>query len=265
VAEPAPRPVTTLRAAVESIAAEAGQLALARFGTDFRRWEKTPGSPVCEVDIDIDRMLKTRLSALLPDAGWLSEETADNPARLARDRLWVVDPIDGTRDYIRARPGWCVSIALVERGRVVIGVLDAPARGEIWSAALGEGATLNGAALQAGSRTDFPGSRVPTDALPKADRDLVVVEKPNSIALRIAMVAADRADLVATLRWGNEWDIAAAILVASEAGAVVTDALGAPLVFNKPRPQAFGVLVSTPGIHASAVQRLADRARAING
>ena len=162
MAEPPPSSVTTLRAAVESIAAEAGQMALARFGTDFHRWEKTPGSPVCEVDIDIDQMLKARWSALLPDAGWLSEETADNPARLARDRLWVVDPIDGTRDYIRARPGWCVSIALVERGRVVIGVLDAPARGEIWSAALGEGATLNGAALQAGSRTDFPGSRVPS-------------------------------------------------------------------------------------------------------
>ena len=265
MAEPPPGPATTLRAAVESIAAEAGQTALARFGTDFRRWEKTPGSPVCEVDIDIDRMLKVRLSALLPDAGWLSEETADNPARLARDRLWVVDPIDGTRDYIRARPGWCVSIALVERGRVVIGVLDAPARGEIWSAALGEGATLNGAALQAGSRTDFPGSRVPTDALPKADRDLVVVDKPNSIALRIAMVAADRADLVATLRWGNEWDIAAAALVASEAGAAVTDAVGIPLVFNKPRPQAFGVVASTRGIHRAAIARLADRAAAILG
>jgi len=253
VAEPPPGPATTLREAVESIAAEAGQMALARFGTDFHRWEKTPGSPVCEVDIDIDRMLKVRLSALLPDAGWLSEETADNPARLTRDRLWVVDPIDGTRDYIRARPGWCVSIALVERGRVVIGVLDAPARGEIWSAALG------------GSRTDFPGSRVPTDALPKADRDLVVVEKPNSIALRIAMVAADRADLVATLRWGNEWDIAAAALVASEAGAAVTDAVGIPLVFNKPRPQAFGVVASTRGIHRAAIARLADRAAAILG
>ena len=111
-------------------------MALARFDTDFRRWEKTPGSPVCEVDLDIDRMLKARLTALLPDAGWLSEETADNADRLGRDRLWVVDPIDGTRDYIRARPGWCVSIALVERGHVVIGVLDAPSRGERWSAAL---------------------------------------------------------------------------------------------------------------------------------
>lgn len=236
-------------------------MALDRFGTDFRRWEKTPGSPVCEVDIDIDRMLKARLSALLPDAGWLSEETADNADRLAQDLLWVVDPIDGTRDYIRARPGWCVSVALVDRGRPMIAILDAPSRGEHWRAVVGEGATRNGIALQAGDRADFAGARTPVDALPKADRDLVMVHKPNSIALRIAMVAADEADLVATLRWGNEWDIAAAILIASEAGAVVSDALGESLVFNKPRPQAFGVLTCTPGIHTAAVERLADRAR----
>jgi myo-inositol-1(or 4)-monophosphatase len=246
---------------VSGIAAEAGAMAHDRFDTDFRRWEKTPGSPVCEVDLDVDRMLKARLSALLPDAGWLSEETADNADRLAHDLLWVVDPIDGTRDYIRARPGWCVSVALVDRGRSVIGILDAPSRGEHWLAVIGQGATRNGVTLHAGNRTDFPGSRTPVDALPKADRDLVMVHKPNSIALRIAMVAADEADLVATLRWGNEWDIAAAVLVASEAGATVSDALGVPLVFNKPRPQAFGVLTSTPGIHLAAVERLADRAR----
>jgi myo-inositol-1(or 4)-monophosphatase len=251
--------------AVASIAAEAGAMALDRFDTDFQRWEKTPGSPVCELDIAIDRMLKARLSTLLPEAGWLSEETADSADRLAHDLLWVVDPIDGTRDYIRARPGWCVSVALVDRGKPVIGILEAPSRNERWHAVIGQGSTRNGVPLKASDRTDFPGSRTPVDALPKADRDLVMVHKPNSIALRIAMVAADEADLVATLRWGNEWDIAAAILVASEAGAVVSDALGALLVFNKPRPQAFGVLVSTPGIHPAAVARLADRARAING
>ena len=251
--------------AVSKIAAEAGAMAHDRFDTDFQRWEKTPGSPVCEVDIAIDRMLKARLSTLLPEAGWLSEETADNADRLAHDLLWVVDPIDGTRDYIRARPGWCVSIGLVDRGRPVIGILDAPTRGEHWRAVAGRGATRNGVPLKAGTRTDFAGSRTPVDALPKADRDLVMVHKPNSIALRIAMVAADEADLVATLRWGNEWDIAAAVLVASEAGAVVSDALGAPLVFNKPRPQAFGVLACTSGIHTAAIERLADRAHAVLG
>ena len=107
------------------------------------------------------------------------------------------------------------------------------------------------------------GARVPADVLAKADRDLfVLAPKPNSIALRMAMVAADEADLVATLRWGNEWDIAAAALIATEAGAAVTDALSAPLVFNQRNPRAFGVLTTAPAIHAAAVERLAPRARA---
>ena len=242
---------------------EAAAMALSRWRTDVARTEKSDGSPVCEVDLDVDRMLHARLSALLPEAGWLSEETVDNAERLSARYVWVVDPIDGTRDYIRGRSGWCVSVALVEAGRVVIAVLDAPARGEVWRAVAGGGATLNGRPTRAGEQGAIVGARVPADALPKVDRDLVAVEKPNSIALRMAMVAADRADLVATMRWGNEWDIAAAALVAEEAGASITDALGRPLVFNKPQPRAFGVLTSTRGIHAAAVERLAGRARAV--
>ncbi|MCD2315026.1 3'(2'),5'-bisphosphate nucleotidase CysQ [Sphingomonas sp. IC-11] len=238
---------------------------MARFRTDFARWEKVPGNPVCEVDLAVDRMLRERLSVLLPDAGWLSEETADNPDRLAHRRIWVVDPIDGTRDYIRGRAGWAVSVALVEDGRPVIGVLDAPVRDEVWQASAGRGATLNGRPLVASRRDEFAGARVPTDALPKADRDLTMVEKPNSIALRMAMVADDRADLVATLRWGNEWDIAAAALIATEAGGMVTDALGADLAFNKPDPCAFGVITSSRGIHPAALERLSARAQSVLG
>lgn len=256
-------PVNDLANAVAAIAQEAGELAMARFRTDFARWEKVPGSPVCEVDLAVDTMLRDRLSQLLPDAGWLSEETADHPDRLARDRIWVVDPIDGTRDYIRGRAGWAVSVALVEAGHPVIGVLVAPVRDELWLAHAGGGATLNGQAITASRRRDFPGARVPTDALPKADRDLAMVAKPNSIALRMAMVADDRADLVATLRWGNEWDIAAAALIAIEAGGAATDALGAALVFNKPDPCAFGVITSSRGIHQAALDRLSARARSV--
>lgn len=251
----------TLVDAVAAIAAEAGRLAMARWSDDFSRWEKSPGNPVSDIDLEVDALLRTRLFALDPEAGWLSEETADNADRLACRRLWVVDPIDGTRDYLRGRPGWAVSIALVDQGLPVIGVLDAPARGEVWSAVMGAGAHRNGQPVRAGGRTQFAGARVPNDVLPSADSDLVLVAKPNSIALRIAMVAADEADLVATLRWGFEWDIAAAALIAMEAGASVTDAFGAPLAFNTPSAQAFGLLATTPGIHGAAVARLADRAK----
>jgi len=252
--------VADLVDAVAAIAAEAGAAALARRNGEVRQWEKAPGHPVCDVDLEIDAMLRTALGALLPDAGWLSEETVDSPARLARRRIWVVDPIDGTRDYLRGRPGWAVSIALVEGDRVALGVLDAPARGEAWRAAAGVGAWRNGDRLATSDRTMLAGARVPADELPRIDRDLARVAKPNSIALRIGMVAAGEADLLATLRWGHEWDIAAAALIAAEAGATVTDALGRKLRFNTPRGEAFGVLATAPGIHAAAVERLRPRA-----
>lgn len=252
--------MTELIDAITAIAAEAGRLAMGRWRGDFQRWEKAGGEPVCEVDLAVDGFLKHALGALAPDAGWLSEETADDPARLACDRVWVVDPIDGTRDYVRGREGWAISIALVERGVPVAAVLDAPAIGQVWRATRGGGAWRDGERLAASTRAELPGARVPADALPRHDRDLVAVAKPNSIALRIAKVAADEADLVATVRWGNEWDLAAAALIASEAGASVSDALGAPLRFNTPAGETFGILACAPGIHAAAVERLRARA-----
>ena len=202
----------------------------------------------------------TELQALLPSAGWLSEETVDHPERLERGLCWLVDSIDGTRDFIRGRSGWAVSVALISVGRPLFGMLAAPARDEFWSAEAGQGAWRNGKRLSASKRTKLAGARVPADQLAKVDRDLTMVTKPNSIALRIAMVAADEADLLATLQWGFEWDVAAATLIAREAGASVSDAFGQPLDYNKRDPRAFGVLVTAPAIHIAAVERLAERA-----
>jgi myo-inositol-1(or 4)-monophosphatase len=246
--------------AVSAIVREAGEIAAGRCDTDYKRWEKAPGNPVCEIDLEVDAFLRERLSALDPEAGWLSEESLDASDRMERNRLWVVDPIDGTRDYLRGRPGWCVSVALVEDRTPLIGILDAPARGEHWCAEKGLGAWRNGERLRVSGRSALAGARVPTDQLPEIDRDLVAVAKPNSIALRIGLVAAGEADLVATLRWGFEWDIAAAALIAAEAGATVSGALGQPLAFNSASGEAFGVLVATPAIHAEAVERLRARA-----
>ena len=249
--------------AFQDIVREGGRIAHARWpgdGHDLHSWDKTPGNPVSEADLAVDVFLKRELGRLLPAAAWLSEETADDKVRTQSSLAWLVDPIDGTRDYVRGRTGWSVSVALISAGRPLIGMLAAPARGEEWFGLAGRGSTLNGRKLVASSRTELAGARVPTDQLPSADSDLVAVEKPNSIALRIAMVADDRADLLATLRWGFEWDIAAATLIAREAGAQVSDAFGNPLAYNKHDPRDFGVLVSSPGIHTAAVERLADRA-----
>jgi myo-inositol-1(or 4)-monophosphatase len=251
------------RARLEDICTEAGRMALGQWpggGHALESWEKEPGSPVCTADLAVDAFLRRELCVLLPAAGWLSEESVDHPERLARGLCWLVDPIDGTRDFIAGRTGWSVSVALVSAGKPLIGLLVAPAREEVWSAVAGQGAWLNGRPLAASTRAELPGARVPSTQLPPEDQDLTMVERPNSIALRIAMVADDRADLVATLRWGFEWDIAAATLIAREAGAAVGDAFGRPISYNKRDPRAFGVLVTAPGIHAAAVERLAERA-----
>ncbi len=256
------------RPRLEAIVREAGRIAMASWpgaGHALEVWEKSPGDPVCAADLAVNSYLRIELQKLLPAAGWLSEETADAPQRLAGDLLWLVDPIDGTRDFIGGRAGWAVSVALVNAGRPLLGYLDAPARDEFWHAEAGQGSWRNGEALAASRRTTLPGSRVPARVTGPEDADLVLVDQPNSIALRIAMVAADAADLVATLRWGWEWDIGAAALIAREAGAVVTDVFGQPLNYNKRDPRAFGLLVTAPAIHAAAVERLADRAKALAG
>jgi myo-inositol-1(or 4)-monophosphatase len=254
------------QARLRAIMAQAGAIAMARWpggepsakGLDV--WEKSPNNPVCSADLEVDAFLRAQLGALLPAAGWLSEETADDPAQRGGSLIWLVDPIDGTRDYIHGRPGWAVSVALISAGRPLIGMLAAPARGEFWEAHAGQGGWLNGRPIHASRRASLPGARVPAKSLPREDADLTMVDQPNSIALRIAMVADDRADLVATLRWGFEWDIGAACLIAREAGAAVSDAFGQTLGYNKPDPRAFGVVVCAPAIHGAAVDRLAERA-----
>jgi len=250
----------------QEIVREAGRMAYARWpgsGHTLESWEKKPGDPVSEADLAVDKFLRRELGRLLPAAAWLSEESTDDPVRIGQDLIWLVDPIDGTRDFVRGSAGWAISVALVSAGKPLIGMLSAPARDEEWFSVAGRGATLNGNTLNASKRLEFSGARVPVDQLPSADSDLVVVDKPNSIALRIAMVADDRADLVATLRWGFEWDIGAAALIAREAGALVTDAFGKPLAYNKRDPRDFGVLVSAPAIHREAVARIAERAETL--
>ncbi len=149
---------------LKEIVREAGRIALGQWpgaGHRVESWEKTPGVPVCAADIEVDGFLKRELGALLPAAGWLSEETVDHPERLAKGLCWLVDPIDGTRDFLRGRSGWAVSVALVSNARPLIGMLAASARGEEWFGVAGQGSWRNGERLAASTRTEFPGAARP--------------------------------------------------------------------------------------------------------
>ncbi|MDT0575802.1 3'(2'),5'-bisphosphate nucleotidase CysQ [Croceicoccus sp. F390] len=250
------------REELERIVREAGRIGMGLWpgaGHAPQVWDKPDKSPVSAADMAVDTFLRTELSTLVPQAGWLSEETEDTLERLGRDLIWLVDPIDGTRDFLRGRDGWAVSVALIKSGQPLIASLYAPAKDEFWSAERGQGARRNGDRLRASRRAALSGSRMPADLPIRGsgkEHGFVAVAKPNSIALRIAMVAADEADLVGTTRWGHEWDLGAACLIASEAGAIVTDACGDDLVFNKSNPRILGVLAAASEIHSDAARNL---------
>lgn len=244
------------------IAGNAGRIAMAHFGQSPAKWQKDDGSPVSAADMAVNAYLKGVIAAARPDDGWLSEECADTDARLQRRRVWVIDPIDGTRDFLARRTGWAVSVALVEDGAVVAAVLNAPAQGRLYAASAGRGATLNGKRLAVSGLGALQGVRLPID---QANLNAsywpspwpgVAVAKPNSLALRMAMLAADEADAWLEGRSVAEWDVAAASLILAEAGGTVSDRHGAALAFNQPRPVVHGLAAATPALHAEVLARL---------
>ena len=249
---------------IEQAALEAGELAL-QFKRDgqVRTWSKAGGSPVTNADLAVDALLKDRLIGARPDYGWLSEETADDPARLAARRVFVVDPIDGTIAYIKDRPFWAVSIAVVQDGQPIFGVLHAPALAEIYVAEAGQGARLNGAAIHVGSRTELEGSAVLSDAKmirhaswPQPWPEDMRVESRNSVAYRMALAASGAFDAVLAMSSKCDWDLAAADLIVREAGGVSTDHLGRPFAYNLPSSEKPSLVSANPALHRLIIERV---------
>jgi myo-inositol-1(or 4)-monophosphatase len=243
------------------LAETAGALALEHFKGPEDWWEKSQGNPVSRADLAVDDFLRASLAAARPDDGWLSEETADTPARLSRARVWIVDPIDGTRDFIRGRTGWAVSLALVEDGEPLVAALAAPARGQMFVGARGRGAFLNGVRLLVPDgastlRLPMQESNLKAGFWPAPWPGGTAVEKPNSLALRMAKIAADEADVWVEGRTIHEWDVAAAALILAEAGALVTDREGKALCFNKADPMIAGLVAATRLQHGMALHYL---------
>ncbi|MEL6766364.1 MAG: 3'(2'),5'-bisphosphate nucleotidase CysQ [Pseudomonadota bacterium] len=246
------------RALLVAAAEAAGDIALEGFGRQLAIEEKADGQgPVTEIDLAVDAALRETLCAARPGYGWLSEETADGPARLSAERVFIVDPIDGTRAFIDGQKGWAVAVAVVEAGRATAAAVHLPARGETYAAALGWGATLGGTALAPApapadlrdaevlaARPSFEAKHWP-GGVPEVRRSF-----RSSLAWRLCLVAGGRFDGMLTIRPSWEWDIAAGSLIAAEAGRAVTDASGAALVFNTPGSRTPGIMAADPRLHA---------------
>lgn len=254
-----------LAPAVHETAREAGAIAQRFFRpgaqTTARIWSKAGGSPVTEADVSVDAFLKVRLSQILPEAGWLSEETADDPARMGRRLVWIVDPIDGTRAFLSGHPDWSVAIALLADGRPLAGVVYGPALGAFYEARAGLGATLNGAPLAGSPATGLGDART---AGPKPLVDLLEaragrvrhVEKIPSLALRLARVAEGSVDVGLVSANARDWDIAAADLILREAGGLLTGLTGEEPAYNRPEPVHGELVAASSRLHPRLIEAM---------
>ena len=240
----AARDVQLLKDAVR----EAGSLALALFRTDLKNWTKGASSPVSEADIAVNDLLEQRLRAATPDYGWLSEESADNEARLDKRLIWIVDPIDGTRGYLAGRGDWCVSVALVEDAAPVLGAVFAPVTDEFFFAARGQGATRDRERIFAtnGTALDFAriaGPKPLAERLKLPAQEITLHPRIGSLALRLCRVAQGNLDVAFAGGQSRDWDLAAANLIVQEANGKMSALSGDAILYNR-REVAHGMLVA---------------------
>lgn len=229
-------------------------------GASIKAESKSGGDPVTEAD----RAVNSALHHLLLSAGegWLSEESADDLARLEKAQVWIVDPLDGTREFVAGIPEWCVSIGWVVAGKAVAGGILNPATGETFLGSLGSGLLYNGKPAQPTSRASLDGalilasrSEVNRGEWRRFQNTSVSIQPMGSVAYKLARVAAGLADATWTLTPKHEWDVAAGVALVEAAGGFTRTVMDAPLTLNNKSP----VL---PGLVASG-QRLSQPIRSI--
>lgn len=241
---------------------EGGALALSYFKADPEHWEKKKGDPVSEADIAVNHLLSAKLTRAQPSYGWLSEETEDDARRLSRSRVWVVDPIDGTRAFLKGKPHFTVCGALVEEGRPVAAAVFNPATDEFFEALLGQGARLNGQPISVTDCDEIAGCRMVAfgpmfkhPAWPTPWPEMEIIDR-NSVAYRLALVAGGMADAAMALNAKNDWDIAAADLLVHEAGGRLTGHKGELLYYNSEAARHPSLVAAGPVLHGALLERV---------
>ena len=243
---------------LEDTVHEAGRIARKFYGGDYKRWSKEGGSPVTEADLAVNKFLMDRLTTARPGYGWLSEENTDDPARLSRAYVFVIDPIDGTVAFLKNRPHFTICAAIVAEGRPRCGVVYNPISEELYSARVGAGARRNGAAIHVSARDTLQDCAMLGDRtqLTQAPWPPMHVQNRNSVAYRVVLVADGSADASVSLTAKRDWDLAAADIILSEAGGCLTDAAGAVLVYNRPTTKQSSLVAANPELHTEIVSLL---------
>jgi myo-inositol-1(or 4)-monophosphatase len=241
---------------------EAGQIALKYFRGAIKSWTKGHDSPVSEADIAVDEFLRARLSR--DGFGWLSEESQDDRMRLSADRLFIVDPIDGTRSYLAGRTDWSIVAAVVDKGRPIAAAVYAPVDDELYLAASGEGATRNGAQIATTRGSGLAGARIAgpkpmLERLTTIDPATIHEPKIHSLALRMTRVAEGRIDAAFASINAYDWDLAAADLLVHEAGGAMTNFTGEALVYNLHDPVHGAILAAGRDRHAAMLDLVRKR------
>ena len=244
-------------------AKEAGAIIVALFGKDYRIEEKSKGNPVTTADLEANRKIREIIRGRYPADGWLSEEDRDDRKRLGASRVWVVDPIDGTKEFIAGVPQFAVSIGLVIEGHPVLGVVYNPAEEKLYRAVKGCGAHRNDQQIHVSMRGEVEGASLLVSRSEPRRKfqsfvNLCRLEHIGSIAYRLAMVAAGEGDGTLTFRSLHEWDVCAGALIVEEAGGVVVDGGGCGLVFNQEDTQYRGIVASNE-ILAQSLQGMLAR------
>ena len=227
---------------------EAGALALKLSTQNVRHWAKPDGSVVTEADLAVNEFLAERLQGARPDYGWLSEETPDDKKRLSCNRLWVIDPIDGTQSFVNKTDGWCMGVALVEGARPVLSVLYRPVVDEFYFAAVGGGAWCNDERLHPRDAATLDQAELMGTGRALrtfADAGVKGESSPHfPLLLRLAFVARGRTDIAFSIGNKNDWDLAAGDLLVQEAGATLTTLDGSQMIYNTPEPWQNGMLAA---------------------
>jgi myo-inositol-1(or 4)-monophosphatase len=247
---------------LEAAAREAGALARELMGKPLEIQSKGEAGPVTNVDIAVNARLEIFLLKARPDYGWLSEETPDKAEyRIGKQRTFMLDPIDGTAALIAKVPQWTISIGIVEGENAFAGVVYNPMTDEMFAGALGATATLNGRPVCVSDREELEGARMVGQRNRFADRRwprpwprLDVIER-QSLAYRLALVAAGQADAVLLFGLKHDWDIAAGAALVEAAGGVVSDLWGQPLRFNQEDPRVPGVAAAGAPLHPLLIER----------